>query len=203
MKAVEVISQHRSREGPGPEVDGKGTREEGLEKSEPVGPVTTSLDVREQGGGLRNRTEVCSLGNYDRSCFVSREVEKPSPEKGLLGQGRGFQLPSSLRQEGLLDRQGQMQMSESSASPWRVNEREGREEKQELGHSLQAQPNLEDLARERCSAQETEQDGQRRIQGGHGPESQDRVRRWDSPAGSGLNGNELVPGTMSFPEVPS
>lgn len=65
-----------------------------------MGPVTTSLDVREQGGGLRNRTKVWSLENCDRSCFLSREVEKPSPEKGLLGQGGGFQLLSSLRQEG-------------------------------------------------------------------------------------------------------
>lgn len=73
-----------------------------------MGPVTTSLDVREQGGGLRNRTKVWSLENCDRSCFLSREVEKPSPEKGLLGQGGGFQLLSSLRQEGLLDIQGQI-----------------------------------------------------------------------------------------------
>lgn len=38
------------------------TREDGLDrKTEPVGLVTTSVDVREQRGGLRNRTKVLSL----------------------------------------------------------------------------------------------------------------------------------------------
>lgn len=57
MKAFAVIPMHISKE-----VDGRDTREDGLDrKTEPVGLVTTSLDVREQRGGLRNRTEVLSL----------------------------------------------------------------------------------------------------------------------------------------------
>lgn len=84
-----------------------------------------------------------------------------------------------------------------------MNEREGREEKRELGHSLQAQPNLEDLERERCQPGRQS----RMVRDGSREGTAQRARTepggWDSPAGSGLNGNELVPGTMSFPEVPS
>lgn len=48
--------------GPDQKVDGRDTREAGSDlKTEPVGLVTTSLDVREQGGGLRNRTKAVSL----------------------------------------------------------------------------------------------------------------------------------------------
>lgn len=57
-------------------------------KIEPVGLVT-SLDVREQGGGLRNRTNVLNLGYCNKGCFLSREFEKPSPEKGPRGEEDG------------------------------------------------------------------------------------------------------------------
>lgn len=62
-----------------------------------------------------------------------------------------------------------------------MNEREDREEKQELGQNPQGQLNLEDLER-KLSAQETEEDGQRQVQGGHSPESKDRVQRVGQPS---------------------
>lgn len=69
--------------GPVQKVDHRGSREKGSDrKLEPVGLVTISLDVREQRGGLRNRTKVLSLGNYHKSCFIRRETEK-----GLFCQG--------------------------------------------------------------------------------------------------------------------
>lgn len=82
MKAVAVISQQVSRGGPDQQVDGKGTREEALDRTvEPVGRVATSLDVREQGGGLGNRTKVLSVNNCNKSCFTSREFEKPAQRR--------------------------------------------------------------------------------------------------------------------------
>lgn len=200
MKAIAVISQRRSKGRPDTEVDDKGTREEGSDRTvEPVGPVTTSLDVREQGAGLRNRTKVWS---YDRICFISREVEKPSPEKGLrVKEG----VPAAVKFEagGSPRQPGPDVNVRILCEPLGMNEREDREEKQELGQNLQGQLNLEDLERESCQLRRQSRmvrDGSRE---GTAQRTRTESRGWDSPAGLVLNKNELVSGMMKFPKVPS
>lgn len=146
---------------------------------------------------------VWSLENYDRSCFISREVEKPSPEKGLLGQGGGVPAAAEFEARGSPRQPGPDINVRVLCEPLGVNERENREEKQELGQNPQGQLNLEDLERESCQPRRQSRmvrDGSRE---GTAQRARTESRGWDSPAGSVLNKNELVSGMMKCPEVPS
>lgn len=181
--------------GPDPEVDDKGTREEGSDGTvEPVGLVTASLDVREQGGGLRNRTKVWSLENYDRSS-----------RRGVQGGGSRRGVPPAVKFEarGSPRQPGPDINARVLCEPLGVNEREDREEKQELGQNPQGQLNLEDLERESCKPRRQSRMVRDRSREGTAQRARTESRGWDSPAGSVLNKNELVSGTMKCPEVPS
>lgn len=95
-------------------------------------------------------------------------------------------------------------MSESSARPWGVNEREDREKKkQELGQNLQGQLNFEDLERESCQPRRQSRMVRDESREGTAQRARTESRGWDGPAGSVLNKNELVSGVMKFPKMPS